>query len=858
MKQKLLTLFALLVVAVTWAWADTETVSWKVGSTGPAVGTAFQVKNASEENVLQIAFGAMDSSKDDASATNYTTGEASLTISYNETNYAFDHYANTSNTNGNSKSTLAGDGSSTGNYMAFVPKYDGTLIIVVQNSGGKTTYLYEDGVAKSAVLIGTGAGTTAFDGEEDLKTLNDNTNYSGGIKLSVSANKVYTISVNGSKGRWMGAIYEYTNVVATQVATPTYSLGAWDAENSKYAVTLSCATAGATIHYSTDNKASYSDYTTALALAPGTTLDAYATKTGLDDSEAMAQYTVPAAPTLFNITFDKGDGDGIAPATVENIEDGTSITLPKNFTMYKDGYTLTGWNDGTTTYNPGASYSVTANKTLTAVYTANTVTLDDRTAAVAITFDFQKKNGAPSVQWQAPNLPTSGIWVAQASVAGKTIDVKMDWDVVTNGGKINNSAWDDWCQLNNGTTFTIPSAEGATVDIEAYNGDDATTTVNGVVRASVSSKTSHYEITSDAATAEIIMSGAASYYRTIKVTLPAPAAQPLTAVSDKTWDITNDAVWSSFSSATSATTIDNMEVYSGVSKTSSSTTIGGLSLSKALVLNNNPAADTRQLHIKVSPMTKISLYVNVGGSGRTLTVAKDSKDGDKLMAENISSKGVYTCEYTGENAADLFIYNGGSNSISVYIIKVEPMPTVTLNAKGYGTFSYASDAELVGATAYTAKLDVVNDKVTCSPATDNKVKAGEGVLLYGDANATVYIKSASGVATFGDVNDLKGTTKAGGDLVAKGENFYYVLSGDTFKKFTGDAFTAGKAYFESASDLASSKLTIIFDDETTNISNLSANGNLNSNATRYNLAGQKVTESYKGIVIVNGKKYMNK
>ena len=187
------------------------------------------------------------------------------------------------------------------------------------------------------------------------------------------------------------------------------------------------------------------------------------------------------------------------------------------------------------------------------------------------------------------------------------------------------------------------------------------------------------------------------------------------------------------------------------------------------------------------------------------------------------------------------------------------MPTVTLNAKGYGTFSYASDAELVGATAYTAKLDVVNDKVTCSPATDNKVKAGEGVLLYGDANATVYIKSASGVATFGDVNDLKGTTKAGGDLVAKGENFYYVLSGDTFKKFTGDAFTAGKAYFESASDLASSKLTIIFDDdETTNISNLNANGKLNSNATRYNLAGQKVTESYKGIVIVNGKKYMNK
>ena len=55
------------------------------------------------------------------------------------------------------------------------------------------------------------------------------------------------------------------------------------------------------------------------------------------------------------------------------------------------------------------------------------------------------------------------------------------------------------------------------------------------------------------------------------------------------------------------------------------------------------------------------------------------------------------------------------------------------------------------------------------------------------------------------------------------------------------------------------KLTIVFggDGETTNI-NLNVNDNLDQNAPRYNMAGQRVSDSYKGIVIVNGKKYINK
>ena len=253
----------------------------------------------------------------------------------------------------------------------------------------------------------------------------------------------------------------------------------------------------------------------------------FATSIAISNSSGK-EYNVIVILTepTYDISFALPDGaTGIAPATI-NDGAGEAITLPKNFTMYKANSTFKGWdadNDGDVDYAGGAEYTVTGAATLKAVFEDNGgTTLDDRTLATTITFDFQRKNGAPTVTWQAPTLPTSGVWMAQANVAGKTIDVKMDWDVTTSGAKINNSSWNDWAQLNNGTQFVIPSAAGATVDIEAYNDTDDETKVNGSGRTSVSGNTSHYEISSAAETATIVMSGKGSYYRTIKVTLPGP------------------------------------------------------------------------------------------------------------------------------------------------------------------------------------------------------------------------------------------------------------------------------------------------------------------------------------------------
>ena len=131
---------------------------------------------------------------------------------------------------------------------------------------------------------------------------------------------------------------------------------------------------------------------------------------------------------------------------------------------------------------------------------------------MTLTWDFQRKNGAPTVGYQN----ATGIWVTQANIAGETIDVKIDFDT-NNGGKIANGNWTDWCQMNGGTKFTIPSAKGAVVSMEAY-GAITTTTIDGQSDYT-SGNTISYAIASSAETIDIVI-GDGSYYRYIKTVIP--------------------------------------------------------------------------------------------------------------------------------------------------------------------------------------------------------------------------------------------------------------------------------------------------------------------------------------------------
>lgn len=350
-------------------------------------------------------------------------------------------------------------------------------------------------------------------------------------------------------------------------------------------------------------------------------------------------------------TFSLGnDADcGVAPAAI-TADEGTAITIPGNFTVYKEGYTLTGWTDGSNTVALGAEYTLSDNVTLTPVFTQNSKTLADRTEAVTLTWDFQRKNGAPTVGYQN----ATGIWVTQANIAGETIDVKIDFDT-NNGGKIANDNWTDWCQMNGGTKFTIPSAKGAVVSMEAY-GAITTTTIDGQSDYT-SGNTISYAIASSAETIDIVI-GDGSYYRYIKTVIP------VVEQGGKTY--TDEAVsvvyaMSDINNPGECTSTTN-DVFSTLAFDSGDATLTGTSIvtmtdgttTDVKGIKFKPAGSTKNLTWFVRPAmgltftpTRVEGYINRCGtdSEKGVTVSAKKTDGTEVAL------GTYTAWRQGKSSS---------------------------------------------------------------------------------------------------------------------------------------------------------------------------------------------------------------
>ena len=97
----------------------------------------------------------------------------------------------------------------------------------------------------------------------------------------------------------------------------------------------------------------------------------------------------------------------------------------------------------------------------------------------------------------------------------------------------------------------------------------------------------------------------------------------------------------------------------------------------------------------------------------------------------------------------------------------------------------------------------------------------------------------------------KTTLKAGDWFISSDNKFYRALGTETMKPM--------RAVFRPVTAAAAKGLSFSIDGgEATGISAITADGSiiLNDNAPMYNLAGQRVNDSYKGVVIQNGKKFI--
>ena len=195
-----------------------------------------------------------------------------------------------------------------------------------------------------------------------------------------------------------------------------------------------------------------------------------------------------------------------------------------------------------------------------------------------------------------------------------------------------------------------------------------------------------------------------------------------------------------------------------------------------------------------------------------------------------------------------------TNYSKVQLYKKVTVETLTTSAGGYATYSadYAVNYSELGLTAYTITIDEGNTTVTAKKFM-GVVPAGKAVLVKGTASKAYTLTPATteGDATFATALQT-GATKADG----------------TQYGFTSKSGTPAFAQVKSGQDIpakkgyivlkgaSAAKYSICFDDEATGIQTIEAASA--ANATMYNLAGQRVDKAYKGIVIVNGKKYLNK
>lgn len=194
-------------------------------------------------------------------------------------------------------------------------------------------------------------------------------------------------------------------------------------------------------------------------------------------------------------------------------------------------------------------------------------------------------------------------------------------------------------------------------------------------------------------------------------------------------------------------------------------------------------------------------------------------------------------------------------------VKYIAKESVTPTTNGYATFacSYPVNYSENGLKAYTIKVDEDNQKVAYTEFT-GVVPEGMAVLVSGTEGQKYELAPATEKADATFATDL---TVSDGTVKSDGTNFYGFTTKDGVSGFVrvakDVAVPQGKGYLQLTGNTAAAPVfySINIGGGTTGIGQVEVE-KAAENGAIYNLAGQRVATSYKGVVIKNGKKYVNK
>ncbi|MBR1545800.1 MAG: hypothetical protein IJ633_03240 [Prevotella sp.] len=715
------------------------------------------------------------------------------------------------------------------------------------NSSDQSLYIYVTGVAR--IFFYAWCNSTP-----DGRTLDITVN--GEAKGSISyasgtANAQYTsviltkaanniIRINGSNEVELTAIKVETVEKSVSSLTFATTSGTGDmADGTSFTLpSLTKNPVDATVTYSSSatSVATVNETTGAVTLvSPGETTITASYAGDATHYPSSATYTLTVVNTAANnitVTYDISGVSGIqgtAPASF-NIDEGQTFDLPaSNQTLYVDGKTLTGWNDGTSTHALGATITAPAtDMTLTPVFTANAAEAYLGHNASTATWQFGESNGAPS--WnELQGAGSEFIYVTQTTIGGNVIDVKMSVDPTS--GKIHNKGRaDKWAQVNANTKLTVPAITDAVIKVYT-NSSTAAPKFNGEDGDFDSTnKIYSYTATSDG---DIdIVYGGNDYASKIEVVYP--SENPVLIVS------ANTAV---------SLTKTNINAVDYLSVTTDNWSSNYYNMSKT----------DRKLSIKVKGAKAFYVDVQNTNANRTYTI----KVGD-AAAETVThggtgeeSCGIYTI--ADPSAETTITLAGGGESVYPHnIYFYTETVDATVGTYEWATLSNATKAldfaGVVGVDAYL--ITGHNGTAITKTQVTGTVPANTGLLLNGEA-ATYKIPVAASSSTDVSANLLKAGT--GSEVTPASGHTCYALSvansKATFKKFTSaTTIPTGKAYLDFA-EVISAREILDIDGFSTGIENIKVGSEDN---VYYNLQGQRVLYPTKGLYIVNGKKVIIK
>ena len=253
--------------------------------------------------------------------------------------------------------------------------------------------------------------------------------------------------------------------------------------------------------------------------------------------------------------------------------------------------------------------------------------------------------------------------------------------------------------------------------------------------------------------------------------------------------------------------------------------------------------------------------LRLNNNGHSVLVIEVHEDGHTVTV----AEGNFNSSVHWGRIIDLADPSNGFTYLATFWPEQEPAVavTITIGDYGYATFFYSNSAYVIpdGVEAKAVK-NISGKTINLMTLDSGIIPAGYAVILEGEPGEYTF-EPTSEEGTV-EANMLRGTENTEWITPEEQTCKYYKLSvkngkaGFYYGATDGGIFEnqANKAYLPVPVSLSNGAKSFFFD-EATGIDNMLATEE-NAGRAIYNLSGQRVSDSYKGVVIVNGKKVLRK